>query len=132
MAKKIECEKLFEVSRKIKKNRIGKRICGPLNGSEKLYLNYIQDIENEGKRICDKCKKLQFCYTHACVFNNHCGVDSCQTNLNTVLNLSHINYINFFSVLNVTHTHVMCKSCFNNRVKDIPITVHNDTFWKKN
>ncbi|CAG8754135.1 22180_t:CDS:2, partial [Gigaspora rosea] len=46
--------------------------------SNNLFIyTHVNDIADLGKLICEKCKKLKFCYNNAEVNNNCCFIENC-------------------------------------------------------
>ncbi|CAG8856807.1 42090_t:CDS:1, partial [Gigaspora margarita] len=84
--KNIECIKKKNFIRKrLYITQFGERYIKSLDtwwNRNKLYLKHINDFEDLGKRICEKCKKRRFCCTTSIVNNNSCGIETCmRTNL---------------------------------------------------
>ncbi|CAG8854786.1 21917_t:CDS:1, partial [Gigaspora margarita] len=70
------------INKRIYKDKKGMMYCKPLDDywrTENLDLVHIHvnDIEELGKRVCDKCNKRKFCCVNSIVNNNCCGIESC-------------------------------------------------------
>ncbi|CAG8698086.1 599_t:CDS:1, partial [Scutellospora calospora] len=120
---KIICDKPKIIRKRLYYDRTGIRYCLPINehnfGTNRINLAHVTDIDNIGKRVCDKCRELKFCNANSMINNNCCGITTCQ--MNNVRNpMFTFNNIGMF-----IHHHVLCLECFNSCKKDILIILRN-------
>jgi hypothetical protein len=125
--KEIKCEKPDVIRKLIYSDEKGRR-CLPINkttfGNLFINLAHKTDIDNIGKRICDKCRELKYCNANSMINNNCCGIAICQ--MNNVRNpMFTFNNLGMF-----IHHHVLCLKCFNSCKKDIFIVLRNSNVFR--
>jgi hypothetical protein len=120
----LQCEKK-KIQRRInfnKKSRYCNSLNNHINGS-KIIMKHIDEIQNIGKKICERCNNLEYCSTNSIILNSCCDISNCTHSniLNTSLSLfSWYNFTNYY------HTHAICEICFNSLEKTTNIPIYNN------
>ena len=116
--------KSSHIRKRLRFNELGEFKClHPLNSNYHLTCIKIEDFDNLNKSICEICHTLQHCSLNN-ILNGNCGISTC----NLIIPLYDIWSFNGFTIgTNVTHSHSICESCFNNIDKTTNIPVINTT-----
>jgi hypothetical protein len=124
----IKCVKPNIIRKRLNIDQKGNRNCLPINtytyGSRIFNLAHKNDIDNIGKRRCDKCSELKFCNSNSMINNNCCGIETClMSNIQNPLFTT--NNLGIF-----LHLHVLYKECFDSCDKNIDIVFQNTNVFQ--